>query len=128
MHETALRKTTNIPFPCLIFQLYRQSNVSLVAGVDNLIDVTQTQDVGLIKYDPNSVAQRRAPRPKVRLPEMFKGTVTEPSDDRDTPEENPTTREPSGADTMTSPPTTSRPTSTTYPQSVGLVIIFVEYL
>lgn len=42
IHERALQKTTTIPFPCLIFKLRRESTVPLIAGIDNLIDMTRT--------------------------------------------------------------------------------------
>lgn len=85
IHERALQKNTTIPFSCLIFQLCRESTVPFIDGLDNLIEVTRTQDVGLIKDDTNPIAQWKAPRPKVRLLEMFEGPSTDLSDDRFAP-------------------------------------------
>lgn len=83
--------------------------VPIIEGVDTLIEVTQTQDVGLIKNDTNSVSQRRAPRLEVRLPQMFDGHTTRLNADRSAPEEEHSNGQLSGVDTMTSPPTTSPP-------------------
>lgn len=47
--------------------------VPLIEGVDHLIEVTRTKDVGLIKDDTNLIAQQRAPQPEVRLPSYSTG-------------------------------------------------------
>lgn len=128
IHERALRNTTTIPFPYLIFRLCRESIVLMITEVDDLMNVTWTQDIGMIKKDTNPVSQRWDPQPEVRLPEMFEGPTADQGCDRYAPDDERTTIGSSGADTATAPPTTSAPTRTLCPCSGCLFTILAEYI
>ncbi|KAG5631000.1 hypothetical protein H5410_002717 [Solanum commersonii] len=53
IHERALKTSTTYPFPCLIFQLYRDSGVPIYHS-DRLIHPTWTLIIGLIRDEKNA--------------------------------------------------------------------------
>uniref|UniRef100_M1DHT2 Integrase core domain containing protein n=1 Tax=Solanum tuberosum TaxID=4113 RepID=M1DHT2_SOLTU len=61
IHERAFKTSTTYPFPCLIFQLCRDSGVS-IWHCDWLIHPTGTLDIGLIRDEANVAAPRREPQ------------------------------------------------------------------
>uniref|UniRef100_M1DA23 Integrase core domain containing protein n=1 Tax=Solanum tuberosum TaxID=4113 RepID=M1DA23_SOLTU len=64
IHERAFKTSTTYPFPCLIFQLCRDSGV-LIWHCDRLIHPTGTLDIGLIRDEANVEAPRREPQVEV---------------------------------------------------------------
>lgn len=66
-----------ILFLCMIYQFCMDPEVSSTQGIDQLIEMDQIQDVGLIKDDRNPVFHRRTQRPEVRLLEFFEGSTAE---------------------------------------------------
>uniref|UniRef100_M1DIP8 Integrase core domain containing protein n=1 Tax=Solanum tuberosum TaxID=4113 RepID=M1DIP8_SOLTU len=67
LHERAFKATTTLPFPCLIFQLYRDACFSIL-NCDRLHDMTKSLDISLIRDDANLAAPRR--EPKVEVPPL----------------------------------------------------------
>ncbi|KAG5595736.1 hypothetical protein H5410_036968 [Solanum commersonii] len=61
IHERAFKTSTTYPFPCLIFQLCRDSVVP-ICHCDRLIHPTGTLDIGLIRDKANVAAPRREPQ------------------------------------------------------------------
>uniref|UniRef100_M1DII0 Integrase core domain containing protein n=1 Tax=Solanum tuberosum TaxID=4113 RepID=M1DII0_SOLTU len=61
IHEKAFKTSTTYPFPCLIFQLCRDSGVP-IWHCDRLIHPTGTLDIGLIRDEANVAAPRRKPQ------------------------------------------------------------------
>uniref|UniRef100_M1D8C3 Integrase core domain containing protein n=1 Tax=Solanum tuberosum TaxID=4113 RepID=M1D8C3_SOLTU len=61
IHERAFKTSTTYPFPCLIFQLCRDSGVP-IWHCDRLIHRTGTLDIGLIRDEANMAAPRREPQ------------------------------------------------------------------
>uniref|UniRef100_M1DX37 Integrase core domain containing protein n=1 Tax=Solanum tuberosum TaxID=4113 RepID=M1DX37_SOLTU len=59
--ERAFKTSTTYPFPCLIFQLFRDSGVP-IWNCDRLIHPIRTLDIGLIRDEANVAAPRREPR------------------------------------------------------------------
>lgn len=55
IHEQALRRSTSIPFPFLVYRLYIDMGTEIIPNVDLMIDVHRTQDVDLIKADENPI-------------------------------------------------------------------------
>ncbi|KAG5599196.1 hypothetical protein H5410_030566 [Solanum commersonii] len=66
IHERAFKTSTTYPFPCLIFQLCRDSGVS-IWHCDRLIHLTGTLDIGLIRDEANVASPRREPHVEVPL-------------------------------------------------------------
>uniref|UniRef100_M1DYV8 Integrase core domain containing protein n=1 Tax=Solanum tuberosum TaxID=4113 RepID=M1DYV8_SOLTU len=66
IHERAFKATITYPFPCLIFQLYRDSGVP-VWHCDKLIKATKTLDIGLIRDEVNVAEPHREPQVEVPL-------------------------------------------------------------
>uniref|UniRef100_M1E0W8 Integrase core domain containing protein n=1 Tax=Solanum tuberosum TaxID=4113 RepID=M1E0W8_SOLTU len=66
-HERAFKTSTTYPFPCLIFQLCRDSGVP-IWHCDRLIQPTGTLDIGLIRNEANVAAPRR--EPQVEIPHL----------------------------------------------------------
>uniref|UniRef100_M1DLJ6 Integrase core domain containing protein n=1 Tax=Solanum tuberosum TaxID=4113 RepID=M1DLJ6_SOLTU len=66
IHERAFKTSTTYPFPCLIFQLCRDSGVPLWHCY-KLIHPTGTLNIGLIQDEVNLAAPRRGPRIDVPL-------------------------------------------------------------
>ncbi|KAG5585447.1 hypothetical protein H5410_045881 [Solanum commersonii] len=64
IHERAFKTSTTYPFPCLIFQLCRDSGV-LIWHCDRLIHPTGALDIGLIRDEENVAAPRREPQIEV---------------------------------------------------------------
>ncbi|KAG5600404.1 hypothetical protein H5410_031774 [Solanum commersonii] len=64
IHERAFRTSTTYPFPCLIFQLCRDSGVP-IWHCDRLIHPTGALDIGLIRDEANVAAPRREPQVEV---------------------------------------------------------------
>uniref|UniRef100_M1A7F0 Integrase core domain containing protein n=1 Tax=Solanum tuberosum TaxID=4113 RepID=M1A7F0_SOLTU len=64
IHERAFKTSTTYPFPCLIFQLCRDSGVP-IWHCDRLIHPTETLDIGLIRDEANVAAPRREPQVEV---------------------------------------------------------------
>ncbi|KAG5605841.1 hypothetical protein H5410_027333 [Solanum commersonii] len=64
IRERALKTSTTYPFPCLIFQLCRDSGVP-IWHCDRLIHPTRTLDIGLIRDEANVAAPRRDPQIEV---------------------------------------------------------------
>ncbi|KAG5579544.1 hypothetical protein H5410_050171 [Solanum commersonii] len=64
IHERAFRTSTTYPFPCLIFQLCRDSGVP-IWHCDRLVHPTGALDIGLILDEANVAAPRREPQVKV---------------------------------------------------------------
>uniref|UniRef100_M1DMJ3 Integrase core domain containing protein n=1 Tax=Solanum tuberosum TaxID=4113 RepID=M1DMJ3_SOLTU len=62
IHERAFKTSTTYPFPCLIFQLCRDSGI-LIWHSDRLIHATGTLDIGLIRDGDNVAAPRKEPQP-----------------------------------------------------------------
>ncbi|KAG5591674.1 hypothetical protein H5410_042188 [Solanum commersonii] len=60
IHERAFRTSTTYPFPCLIFQLCRDSGVP-IWHCDRLVHPTGALDIGLIRDEANVAAPRREP-------------------------------------------------------------------
>uniref|UniRef100_M1DNH1 Integrase core domain containing protein n=1 Tax=Solanum tuberosum TaxID=4113 RepID=M1DNH1_SOLTU len=63
IHERAFKTSTTYPFPCLIFQLCKDSGVA-IWHYDRLIHLTGTLDIGLIRDEANVAAPRREPQVK----------------------------------------------------------------
>ncbi|KAG5580221.1 hypothetical protein H5410_050848 [Solanum commersonii] len=61
IHERAFRTSTTYPFPCLIFQLCRDSGVP-IWHCDRLVHPTGALDIGLIRDEANVAAPRREPQ------------------------------------------------------------------
>ncbi|KAG5579908.1 hypothetical protein H5410_050535 [Solanum commersonii] len=61
IHERASKISTTYPFPCLIFQLCRDSRVP-IWHCDRLIYPTGELDIGLIRDEANVAAPRREPQ------------------------------------------------------------------
>jgi len=66
IHERAFKTSTTYPFPCLIFQLCRDSGVP-IWHCDRLIHPIGTLDIGLIRDEANVAAPRREPQVEVPL-------------------------------------------------------------
>uniref|UniRef100_M1DLY7 Integrase core domain containing protein n=1 Tax=Solanum tuberosum TaxID=4113 RepID=M1DLY7_SOLTU len=66
IHERAFKTSTTYPFPCLIFQLFRDSGVP-IWHCDRLIHPTGTLDVDLIRDEANVAAPHRGPQIDVPL-------------------------------------------------------------
>ncbi|KAG5619638.1 hypothetical protein H5410_004856 [Solanum commersonii] len=66
IHERAFRTSTTYPFPCLIFQLCRDSGV-LIWYCDRLVHPTGALDINLIRDEANVAAPRREPQVEVPL-------------------------------------------------------------
>ena len=64
IHERAFKTSTTYPFPCLIFQLCRDSGVP-IWHCDRLIHPTGALDIGLIRDEANVAAPRREPQIEV---------------------------------------------------------------
>ncbi|KAG5590166.1 hypothetical protein H5410_040680 [Solanum commersonii] len=64
IHEWAFRTSTTYPFPCLIFQLCRDSGVP-IWHCDRLVHPTGALDIGLIRDEENVAAPRREPQVEV---------------------------------------------------------------
>uniref|UniRef100_M1DCU9 Integrase core domain containing protein n=1 Tax=Solanum tuberosum TaxID=4113 RepID=M1DCU9_SOLTU len=64
IHERAFKTSTTYPFPCLIFQLCRDSGV-LIWHCDRLIHPTGTLDIGIIRDKANVAAPRKEPQIEV---------------------------------------------------------------
>ncbi|KAG5586092.1 hypothetical protein H5410_046526 [Solanum commersonii] len=64
IHERAFRTSTTYPFPCLIFQLCRDSGVP-IWHCDRLVHPTGALDIGLIRDEANVAAPRREPQVEV---------------------------------------------------------------
>uniref|UniRef100_M1DHI9 Integrase core domain containing protein n=1 Tax=Solanum tuberosum TaxID=4113 RepID=M1DHI9_SOLTU len=58
IHERAFKTSTTYPFPCLIFQLCRDSGVP-IWHCDRLVHPTGALDIGLIRDEANVAAPRR---------------------------------------------------------------------
>uniref|UniRef100_M1DWG7 Integrase core domain containing protein n=1 Tax=Solanum tuberosum TaxID=4113 RepID=M1DWG7_SOLTU len=67
IHERVFKASTTYPFPCLIFQLCRDSEVP-IWHFDKLIRPTGTLDIGLIQNEENVAAPLR--EPQVDVPPM----------------------------------------------------------
>ncbi|KAG5580536.1 hypothetical protein H5410_051163 [Solanum commersonii] len=61
IHERAFRTSTTYPFPCLIFQLCRDSGVP-IWHCDRLVHPTGALDIGLIRDEANIAAPHREPQ------------------------------------------------------------------
>ncbi|KAG5580634.1 hypothetical protein H5410_051261 [Solanum commersonii] len=61
IHERAFRTSTTYPFPCLIFQLCRDSGVP-IWHCDRLVHPTGALDIDLIRDEANVAAPRREPQ------------------------------------------------------------------
>ncbi|KAG5610278.1 hypothetical protein H5410_021559 [Solanum commersonii] len=64
IHEREFKTSTTYPFPCLIFQLCRDSRVPMW-HCDRLIHPTGTLDIGLIRDEANVAAPRKEPQVEV---------------------------------------------------------------
>uniref|UniRef100_M1DG60 Integrase core domain containing protein n=1 Tax=Solanum tuberosum TaxID=4113 RepID=M1DG60_SOLTU len=64
IHERAFKTSTTYPFPCLIFQLCRDSGVP-IWHCDRLIHPTGALDIGLIRDEANVAAPHREPQVEV---------------------------------------------------------------
>uniref|UniRef100_M1DPU3 Integrase core domain containing protein n=1 Tax=Solanum tuberosum TaxID=4113 RepID=M1DPU3_SOLTU len=64
IHDRAFKTSTTYPFPCLIFQLCRDSGV-LIWHCDKLVHPTGALDIGLIRDEANVAAPRREPQVEV---------------------------------------------------------------
>uniref|UniRef100_M1DJX7 Integrase core domain containing protein n=1 Tax=Solanum tuberosum TaxID=4113 RepID=M1DJX7_SOLTU len=64
IHERAFKISSTYPFPCLIFQLCRDSGVP-IWHCDRLSHPTGTLDIGLIRDEANVAAPRREPQVEV---------------------------------------------------------------
>ncbi|KAG5581309.1 hypothetical protein H5410_051936 [Solanum commersonii] len=64
IHERAFKTSTTYPFPCLIFQLYKDSGVP-IWHCGRVIHPTGTLDKGLIRDEANVAAPRREPQVEV---------------------------------------------------------------
>uniref|UniRef100_M1DUM3 Integrase core domain containing protein n=1 Tax=Solanum tuberosum TaxID=4113 RepID=M1DUM3_SOLTU len=64
IHERDFKASTTYHFPCLIFQLCRDSGVP-IWHCDKLIRATRTLDIDLIRDEANVVAPRREPQVEV---------------------------------------------------------------
>lgn len=53
--EMAMKRSTCIPFPCLIYRLCIESGVEILHHLVSLIEVQETLDASQIKADDNSV-------------------------------------------------------------------------
>uniref|UniRef100_M1DE39 Integrase core domain containing protein n=1 Tax=Solanum tuberosum TaxID=4113 RepID=M1DE39_SOLTU len=84
IHDKAFKTSTTYPFPCLIFQLCRDSGVP-IWHCDRLIHPTGTLDVGLIQDEVNVAAPRRGPRIDVPLGTDLVDIVKQMQDDEPTP-------------------------------------------
>jgi len=60
IHRRAFKTTTVIPFPCLIFQLYRDGIVP-ICHCDRLTEAIKSVDFNLIKYYANPTTPRKGP-------------------------------------------------------------------
>ncbi|KAG5571639.1 hypothetical protein H5410_061405, partial [Solanum commersonii] len=67
IHERAFKTSTTYPFPCLIFQLCRDSRVP-IWHYDRLIHPTKALDIVLIRDEANVAAPRR--EPQVEIPHL----------------------------------------------------------
>uniref|UniRef100_M1D9A8 Putative plant transposon protein domain-containing protein n=1 Tax=Solanum tuberosum TaxID=4113 RepID=M1D9A8_SOLTU len=70
IHERAFKTSTTYPFPCLIFQLCRDSRVPIWHG-ERLIHSTGTLDIGLIRDKENVVASRREPQVEAEFASLW---------------------------------------------------------
>uniref|UniRef100_M1DI55 Integrase core domain containing protein n=1 Tax=Solanum tuberosum TaxID=4113 RepID=M1DI55_SOLTU len=61
IHERAFKTSTTYPFPCLIFQLCRDSGVP-IWHCDRLVHPTGALDIGLIRDEANVAAPHREPQ------------------------------------------------------------------
>ncbi|KAG5586155.1 hypothetical protein H5410_046589 [Solanum commersonii] len=64
IHERAFRTSTTYPFPCLTFQLCKDSGVP-IWHCDRLVHPTGALDIGLIRDKANVAAPRREPQVEV---------------------------------------------------------------
>uniref|UniRef100_M1DPU4 Integrase core domain containing protein n=1 Tax=Solanum tuberosum TaxID=4113 RepID=M1DPU4_SOLTU len=64
IHERAFKTSTTYPFPCLIFQLCRDSGVP-IWHCDKLVHPTGALDIGLIRDEANVATPRREPQDEV---------------------------------------------------------------
>lgn len=69
-HEAAMKSSNSIPFPFLIYRLYRVEVVCL-HDLDLLVEVQHTLDANLIKVEDNLVSLQLASRQLAQMPEMF---------------------------------------------------------
>lgn len=53
IHKAALKSSTSIPVPCLIYRHCIELVVEILHHLDSLIEVQRTLDVSLIKVDKN---------------------------------------------------------------------------
>lgn len=56
IHEVALKRSTSILFPCLLYRLYLELRVESLHQLDSLIKAQHTLDVRLIKGKENPMA------------------------------------------------------------------------
>lgn len=71
IHEATLKRSTYIPFPCLIHRLYLESRVKSLHQLDSLVEVQRTLDANLIKDKENLIALWQAHHQYAFMPEML---------------------------------------------------------